>query len=158
MNPTHFDFELIDHVGHVILNRPTRLNALTFESYAELRDFFAHMKNRPDVRSIVIRGEGRAFCSGGDVENIIGELFARDMRGLLEFTRMTGALIENIRRTPSLSWHVFKALLLVQARSLRSRQISDWWDRGRSLVSSFRRWVFAVPIWGQLISFLRWSD
>lgn len=100
MNPTHFDFELIDHVGHVILNRPTRLNALTFESYAELRDFFAHMKNRPDVRSIVIRGEGRAFCSGGDVENIIGELFARDMRGLLEFTRMTGALIENIRRTP----------------------------------------------------------
>ena len=100
MTPKHFDFELIDHVGHLILNRPSRLNALTFESYAELRDFFAHLKHRPDIRSIVIRGEGRAFCSGGDVENIIGELFSRDMRGLLEFTRMTGALIENIRRAP----------------------------------------------------------
>ena len=64
MNPTHFDFELIDHVGHVILNRPTRLNALTFESYAELRDFFASYEESPDVQSIVIRGEGRAFCSG----------------------------------------------------------------------------------------------
>lgn len=100
MTPTTFDFKLINQVGHVILNRPDRLNALTFESYAELRDFFAHLKSRSDVRSILLRGEGRAFCSGGDVEDIIGELFARDMKGLLEFTRMTGALIENIRRAP----------------------------------------------------------
>lgn len=100
MTPTTFDFELINQVGHVILNRPDRLNALTFESYAELRDFFAHLKSRSDVRAILLRGEGRAFCSGGDVEDIIGELFARDMKGLLEFTRMTGALIENIRRAP----------------------------------------------------------
>ncbi len=100
MKPKTFDFELVNQVGHVILNRPDRLNALTFESYAELRDFFAGLRNRSDVRAIVLRSEGRAFCSGGDVEDIIGELFSRDMRGLLEFTRMTGALIENIRRAP----------------------------------------------------------
>ncbi len=100
MSPKTFDFELVNQVGHVILNRPDRLNALTFESYAELRDFFFDLRTRRDVRAIVLRSEGRAFCSGGDVEDIIGELFARDMRGLLEFTRMTGALIENIRRTP----------------------------------------------------------
>jgi enoyl-CoA hydratase/carnithine racemase len=100
MSPKTFDFQLINQVGHVVLNRPDRLNALTFESYAELRDFFFDLRTRTDVRAIVLRSEGRAFCSGGDVEDIIGELFTRDMRGLLEFTRMTGALIENIRRAP----------------------------------------------------------
>ena len=100
MKPVTFDFEIKNQVGHVILNRPDRLNALTFESYAELRDFFAHFRHRSDVRAIVLRSEGRAFCSGGDVEDIIGELFSRDMKGLLEFTRMTGALIENIRKAP----------------------------------------------------------
>ena len=98
MKPTHFDFSVSDYVGTITLNRPDRLNALTFESYEELRDFFVYLDSRDDVRAIVIHGEGRAFCSGGDVEDIIGELFSRDMKGLLEFTRVTGALIRNIRR------------------------------------------------------------
>jgi enoyl-CoA hydratase/carnithine racemase len=45
----------------------------------------------------VINGTGRAFCSGGDVHDIIGELFSRNMEGLLEFTRMTCELIRNMR-------------------------------------------------------------
>ncbi len=98
MTPEHFRFTLDGHVGIITLDRPERLNALTFESYCELRDFFDHLDTRDEVRAIVIRGEGRAFCSGGDVEDIIGELFSRDMKGLLEFTRVTGALIRNIRR------------------------------------------------------------
>ncbi|MEE2786413.1 MAG: enoyl-CoA hydratase family protein [Myxococcota bacterium] len=98
MIPTTFDFAVQDSVGVLTLNRPDRLNALTFESYAELRDFFEHLNGRDDVRAIVLHGAGRAFCSGGDVEDIIGELFSRDMKGLLTFTQMTGALIQNIRR------------------------------------------------------------
>ena len=97
MEPETFRFDLEDGVGLVTLDRPDRLNALTFAIYAELRDFLAHLDTRRDVRAVVITGSGRAFCSGGDVEDIIGELFGRDMRGLLEFTRMTGALIRNIR-------------------------------------------------------------
>ena len=46
----------------------------------------------------MITGNGRAFCSGGDVEDIIGALFARDHEGLLEFTRLTCDLILAIRR------------------------------------------------------------
>ena len=53
---------------------------------------------RRRARRSCITGEGRAFCSGGDVEDIIGELFSRDMKGMLAFTRVTGALIENIRK------------------------------------------------------------
>ena len=96
-----FNTEERDGVLIISLNRPERINALTFEVYGELRDLFRHLKeNEPQVRSIVLRGEGeRGFCSGGDVEDIIGQLFSRDMPGLLEFTRMTGALVEAIRTT-----------------------------------------------------------
>ncbi|MDQ5845551.1 MAG: enoyl-CoA hydratase family protein [Acidobacteriota bacterium] len=87
-------------VATIRLNRPERLNALTFEVYRELTDAFAALADEQDVRVVVITGEGRAFCSGGDVHDIIGELFSRDMEGLLEFTRMTCELVENIRSLP----------------------------------------------------------
>lgn len=80
-------------VATITLDRPERLNALTFEVYRELRETFAALDAEPGVRAIVITGSGRAFCSGGDVEEIIGALFGRDYRGLLDFTRDTGALI-----------------------------------------------------------------
>src|SRR5262245_13599456 len=85
-------------VATLTLNRPERLNALTFEVYAELRDTFAALDTEPGVRAIVLTGAGRAFCSGGDVEDIIGALFARDAAGLREFTRMTCDTILAIRR------------------------------------------------------------
>jgi enoyl-CoA hydratase/carnithine racemase len=84
-------------VATITLNRPDRLNALTFEVYRELTDTFAALTTETDVRVVVITGAGRAFCSGGDVHDIIGELFERDMEGLLEFTRMTCELVRNIR-------------------------------------------------------------
>ena len=87
-------------VATITLNRPERLNALTFEVYRELTDTFAALKTEKDVRVVVITGAGRAFCSGGDVHDIIGELFNRDIEGLLEFTRMTCELVQNIRALP----------------------------------------------------------
>src|SRR5512134_2032837 len=85
-------------VATITLNRPERLNALTFEVYAELRDMFRALDTEPGVRAIVLTGAGRAFCSGGDVEDIIGELFQRDAAGLREFTRMTCDVILHLRR------------------------------------------------------------
>jgi enoyl-CoA hydratase/carnithine racemase len=85
-------------VATVTLNRPERLNALTFEVYQELKEVFLALDTEPGVRSVLVTGAGRAFCSGGDVEDIIGELFARNYRGLLEFTRSTGDLILAILR------------------------------------------------------------
>jgi len=85
-------------VATLTLNRPERLNALTFQVYAELRDAFHALDTEPKVRAVVITGEGRAFCSGGDVEDIIGALFQRDTGGLRDFTNMTCDLILNIRR------------------------------------------------------------
>ena len=99
MDPEHFRFELAENgVGTIRLDRPDRLNALTFDSYAELRDFFVHLRGREDVRSLVLTGTGRAFCSGGDVRDIISKLFDVPDAKLFEFTRMTCDLIENVRR------------------------------------------------------------
>ena len=84
-------------VATITLDRPDRLNALTFEVYEELRDTFRALDTEPGVRAIVITGAGRAFCSGGDVEDIIGPLFERDREGLLEFTTLTCDMIAAIR-------------------------------------------------------------
>ena len=100
LKPRSFLYDLQDGVATITLNRPERLNALTFEVYRELTDTFATLRNQSDVRVIVITGTGRAFCSGGDVHDIIGELFSRNMEGLLEFTRMTCELIKNMRSLP----------------------------------------------------------
>jgi enoyl-CoA hydratase/carnithine racemase len=100
VRPTSFLFTIdsASAVATITLNRPDRLNALTFEVYTELRDTFRALDTAPGVRAIVITGTGRAFCTGGDVEDIIGALFARDAAGLLEFTRLTGDLILSIRQ------------------------------------------------------------
>ena len=95
LEPESFRYELdsASGVATLTLDRPERLNALTFQVYGELREAFRTLDTEPGVRSILLTGSGRAFCSGGDVEDIIGPLFERDYRGLLEFTRNTGDLI-----------------------------------------------------------------
>lgn len=96
----HFRFTVADGVATITLDRPDKLNALTFEVYADLRDLLAWLPERDDVRVLVITGEGRGFCSGGDVHDIIGELLKSDHERLLDFTRMTGAVVQNMRECP----------------------------------------------------------
>lgn len=79
------------------LNRPQKKNALTFEMYRELTDWFVGLQRNPDVRAVVIRGAGEDFCSGGDVREIIAPLLDRTAEQLYSFTRMTCDLIEAIR-------------------------------------------------------------
>ncbi len=93
-----YEFDAQTAVATITLNRPERLNALTFEVYQELTDTFVALDTEPGVRAIVLTGSGRGFCSGGDVEDIIGALFENDYQGLLAFTRLTGALVLAIRR------------------------------------------------------------
>ena len=98
--PKHFLWRVEDHVGVITLNRPERKNPLTFDSYAELRDFFRGLEREKDVKAIVITGAGGNFCSGGDVHEIIGPLTRMAMPQLLEFTRMTGDLVKAMRHCP----------------------------------------------------------
>lgn len=96
----HFGFTVTDGVATVRLNRPEKLNPLTFESYADLRDLVLQLPYRDDVRVLVIRGAGKGFCAGGDVNEIIGELIRMRPRELMGFTKMTGDLIRAMREVP----------------------------------------------------------
>ena len=96
----HFRFEIEARVATVTFDRPDRLNALTFEAYADLRDLLTELALRDDVAVLIITGEGRGFCSGGDVQDIIGAMQKMDSKGLLEFTRMTGAVVQAMRELP----------------------------------------------------------
>ncbi|MCR8573192.1 enoyl-CoA hydratase family protein [Streptomyces sp. Isolate_219] len=89
-----------DGVATVTLARPDKLNALTFESYADLRDLLAELSRERSVRALVLAGEGRGFCSGGDVEEIIGATLGMDTAQLLDFNRMTGQVVRAVRECP----------------------------------------------------------
>ena len=96
----HFDFSVTDGVATVTLNRPEKMNPLTFESYADLRDLLTELPHRGDTKVLVIRGQGKGFCGGGDVNEIIGELITMDAHDLMGFTKMTGEAIRAMRECP----------------------------------------------------------
>ncbi|MFE5737097.1 enoyl-CoA hydratase family protein [Streptomyces celluloflavus] len=89
-----------DGVATVTLARPEKLNALTFEAYADLRDLLAELSRERSVRALVLGGEGRGFCSGGDVEEIIGATLELNTGQLLDFNRMTGQVVRALRECP----------------------------------------------------------
>jgi len=96
----HFSFAVEEGVATITFDRPKKLNALTFQVYADLRDLLTDLPQREDVRILVIAGSGRGFSSGGDVTEIIGELQKMDPRDLLAFTRMTGTVTQRMRDCP----------------------------------------------------------
>ena len=100
MNPRSFRFEQQGPVATLRLDRPQAMNALTFDVYRELRDTLRALADQSDVRAVVLTGTGRAFCTGGDVREIIGPLLGRDEKALLEFTTLTCDLIRAMRALP----------------------------------------------------------
>ncbi|MFI5007362.1 MAG: enoyl-CoA hydratase/isomerase family protein, partial [Solirubrobacterales bacterium] len=100
MNVSSFLYDEAGAVATLTLNRPDTLNSLTFEVYRELTATFRALATRDSVRAVVITGTGRAFCTGGDVKEIIGELLHRDQKGLLEFTQLTCDLVRAMRALP----------------------------------------------------------
>ena len=99
MSDHDFGFERReDGVAVLTLNRPDSLNSLTFEIYGQLERLFVDLETDHTVKVVVLTGAGRGFCSGGDVDDIIGKLLEMDIADTLAFTRMTGAVVRNMRR------------------------------------------------------------
>jgi len=96
----YFDFAVSDGIGRLTFARPEVLNALTFEVYADLRDLLAELAIDDHCRVLVITGQGPGFCSGGDVNEIIGALQQMAPDQLLAFTRMTGTVVQRMRELP----------------------------------------------------------
>lgn len=98
--PRSFGWDVEKKIGRVTLDRPDRLNSLTFEVYAELRDLFRSLAGEPEVRAVIVTGKGRGFCSGGDRDEIIAQLFSRNAGEVHAFARMTCDLVEAMRLCP----------------------------------------------------------
>src|SRR5690349_18668295 len=98
--PAHFNWVARNGVAVITLKGTERKNPITFESYAELGQTFRQLAQARDIKVVVFGSNGGNFCSGGDVHDIIGPLTSRDMKGLLEFTRMTGELVKAMRACP----------------------------------------------------------
>lgn len=93
-SPEHFRLSIDNGIATVCLDRPDRKNPLTFDSYAELRDWFRGLVYDDSVKLVLFTSNGGNFCSGGDVHDIIGPLTKMSMKELLAFTRMTGDLVK----------------------------------------------------------------
>lgn len=93
---SHFEWQCVDGIGTIRLDRPERKNPLTFASYAELKNLFHYVAQQDTIKTIVILPNGGNFCSGGDVHDIIGPLLDMDTKGLLQFTRLTGDLVKSM--------------------------------------------------------------
>jgi enoyl-CoA hydratase/carnithine racemase len=98
--PVYFNWRAQGDVALITLKGSERKNPITFDSYAELRDTFRKLTAADDIKAVVFGSNDGNFCSGGDVRDIIGPLLDRDMKGLLEFTRMTGDLVKAMRACP----------------------------------------------------------
>src|ERR1700676_1755292 len=96
----HFLWSVQNHVGWITLNRPEKKNPLTFDSYVELRDLMRRLPYAAEIKVVVISGADGNFCSGGDVQEIIGPLTRMSILELLNFTRMTGDLVRAMRACP----------------------------------------------------------
>jgi enoyl-CoA hydratase/carnithine racemase len=93
-----FLYDVADGVATITFNRPDVLNALTFKIYGQFRDLMAELRDDDAVKVVILTGAGKAFCSGGDVHDIIGVLLEQDVKDHLAFTRMTGAVVQNMRQ------------------------------------------------------------
>jgi len=61
------DLELEGQIAWLTMNRPEALNAMNPKLVDELRDFFSELPQRTDIRVVILRGAGRAFCAGLDL-------------------------------------------------------------------------------------------
>ncbi|MGH7874034.1 MAG: enoyl-CoA hydratase family protein [Candidatus Binatia bacterium] len=90
-------YEITDGIATIRLNDPARLNALTFETYAELEDVFTALARDDEAKIVVLTGVGEAFCSGGNVHEIIGKLIDLNAQEQHRFTKLTCDVVRNMR-------------------------------------------------------------
>lgn len=62
------DIRVDNHVCWLTLNRPASLNAMSRQLVTDLRAFFSELPERRDIRVVIMKGSGRAFCAGLDLK------------------------------------------------------------------------------------------
>ena len=127
-----------DGLAVVSLNRPDKLNALTLEMRVELTECFRRMHTDPEVRAILLRAEGRAFCAGADISTMGKDDVWGDRARLFRAHQMILAIYNcekpvvaavrgpavGIRLSMALAW--MSCCFQIQRNSVRSFARSAW--------------------------------
>ena len=90
----HFNYNVDNGIAVISIKGAEQKNPLTFHSYAELRDVFRDLVYCDEIHAVILGSNEGNFCSGGNVNDIIGPLVKMSMKELLNFTRMTGDVIK----------------------------------------------------------------
>jgi len=100
---SHLTVNIQDHVAWLTLNRPEKRNALSVAMLESMVEHVKHFDQDPDVRVVVIKGEGKSFCAGMELADLAGliEKSSADYREILRKTILYGQTSTNIIETCS---------------------------------------------------------
>ena len=96
MTHEHLKFDAADAVATITLNRPEKRNALSLELLRELNSLLADVRERDDVRAVIIRGEGKVFSAGHDISQLVGH----EMTFYKSIFETCNEVMEKIQRLP----------------------------------------------------------
>jgi enoyl-CoA hydratase/carnithine racemase len=90
-------------IATITLNRPAAFNAIDLSIAKKLEQLGAQVEANDDVRVLIIEGEGRAFCGGGDLQTIGAAAAADNISPVVgELLKHYHAFIETVRRMPKI--------------------------------------------------------
>lgn len=69
MEANRVTIQIENHIAHVKLNRPDKMNALDDKMFEEIIAAAKSVSENPEVRCVILSGEGKAFCAGLDLSN-----------------------------------------------------------------------------------------
>ena len=96
-------YEVAEQILTITLNRPAAFNAIDLTIAKKLEQLSAEVETNTDVRVLVIEGEGRAFCAGGDLQTIGAAAETNNVTPVVsEMLRHYHAFIETVRRMPKI--------------------------------------------------------
>ena len=90
-------------IATITLNRPAAFNSIDLSIAKKLEQLGAEVEAKHDVRVLVIEGEGRAFCAGGDLQTIGAAAAVDNIAPVVgELLKHYHAFIETVRRMPKI--------------------------------------------------------
>ena len=86
MGTNYVKYSIEGHIAHLILSRPEKRNAMNFDLWNDLRDAVRALEKEPDVRVVILRGEGPSFSSGLDTspENTLFHVMTEDSKIVIQ--------------------------------------------------------------------------
>lgn len=97
--PELVTIDVENHVAHVRLNRPEKMNALSWDMFDAVVATGKAVATNKDIRAVVLSGEGRGFCAGLDLENFAGGGLEGDF-----FGEGRGGFWPNYYQSPAYVW------------------------------------------------------